>query len=127
MKATRKVEVYYDMTLAQYVVVVNEYNGGRRWVGYVENSNWMFQEVREAEPADINKLLKLPENIARGLYEALKKEFEPKEVISIDAMDIMNDHLQDMRKLVFDGEPTVVEIDGHEISKLIKKAVKGEE
>lgn len=89
----RDVEIVptYEITGGEFEVLFPDGKGG--WEGR------KFSQYEEI-PRDI-PTLRIPEKWAKQLYSELRKIYDPKDTVSVDAVKMQEKHLEDMRKIAF--------------------------
>lgn len=66
-----------------------------------EGNVWKEHTVSGSKPISDENVLNFNIQWAKMLYEQLREIFDPKDTVSVDAIQKMDDHLQDMRKIAF--------------------------
>lgn len=98
------VEVHqWDLNQVFYIVPTTRTVGGPIVVHYPDGQGgWTVKEFDPFEPiSDFKPLLQFPERWARALYEKLREFFDPQDTVSVDAIKMQGQHLEDMRTILF--------------------------
>lgn len=95
----------------QFEVYVSSLAGNKRQaLRRDENGDYQYIEVPEGSAEPEPPTMMLPEGVLQGIMEEMwRLGFRPKDIRYEREIDLLNAHLEDMRKLVFMGAEKVLE------------------
>jgi hypothetical protein len=106
MNTLRKIVVHREWDPDHIYIIPITREGGIRHIEYPDGKGgWTVEDKPYGEPTNLQKVLKFNRDDAERLYQGLqsifgKYQLEPKQA----ELDAVRYHLEDFRKLVFEGD-----------------------
>lgn len=82
-------------------VVPYQRRGPEKYISYFSDGEWVYEKLEPGMCLDEKKHFWLSDEMAKDLYAELRKRYDPKDTVSVDAVEMQGRHLEDMRKIVF--------------------------